>query len=95
MDEQRTFEVTLSGCCVSSFMVTVDRGFIVECDFIGGCRSNLRILRNNLIGEPIDQAHNVILANCCSDVRDRCVRKLETELLRQFEMICREVGYGK
>ena len=91
MEHGKKFVKTFTGLCINSVEVIVDDVFIVDCKFIGGCNSNLKILRNNLIGEPIDQAHFALLANCCVGVNQKCVNKLVNELEKQFRMIAEEL----
>ena len=84
---EQTYVISFKDLCIEQVEVTVEDDFIVECVFTGGCRSNLRVLRNNLIGEPIDQAYFAILANCCEGVKQKCVKKLKDALEKQFRAI--------
>ena len=80
----------LSNVCITRLEFDLDdKNVFHNVRFTGGCQGNLKALSENLEGESLAMAKEIINMECCKDepASKQCVPKLKAKLLEKLQNI--------
>ena len=73
----RTFTYTPSGVCVKRIDITIDNdGIVTDVEFTGGCKGNLNVIKNLMIGKHYNWYYNLFRNNKCGNRPTSCADQL-------------------
>lgn len=86
----KQFEVEVQDSCITYIHLYLDDGYIVKCDFTGGCQSAMRFLSEALLGERLEDVQP-LFDSVCNQTNRPCVDDLRFTLHNWFDRFQKDI----